>query len=304
MELARAASVLGARYRAGRPSASGASPQEHLAYATVRAPATHAALGQVLQELRTRWPALDPHSALDLGAGPGTSAWAATDVFPELEQVTCVEHQPGLVRLGRRVCARGRHVALRQAVWKAVDLRRAALSRHDLVLAAYTLGELDAAARRQLVGRAWRAAAHALVLVEPGTPAGFDVLRVLREDLVGDGAHVVAPCPHAEPCPLAAGDWCHFAARVQRSAAHRRAKGGRLGHEDEKFAYLVLARQPVPRVGGRILRHPRKRSGHVHLELCTPAGQQHAVVSKKDGAAWRRVRQAAWGDAWDDVSAS
>ena len=37
------------------------------------------------------------------------------------------------------------------------------------------------------------------------------------------GANILAPCPHARPCPLAAPDWCHFSARVARSRLHREA---------------------------------------------------------------------------------
>ena len=94
-------------------------------------------------------------------------------------------------------------------------------------------------------------------------------------------------------------DWCHFAARVERSALHRRLKGGALGHEDEKFTYVAVSRVPVVPVPARVVRHPLRRPGHAALELCTPTGLVRRAVTKRERQAWRAARRARWGDAWD-----
>ncbi len=106
------------------------------------------------------------------------------------------------------------------------------------------------------------------------------------------------PCPHDRPCPLDGDDWCHFAVRLPRSAGHRSAKAAQAGFEDEKFAYVVTARQEVVRADARILRHPQVRGGHVRLELCAEEGLRSAVVAKSDRAAFRAARKASWGDAF------
>ena len=55
-------------------------------------------------------------------------------------------------------------------------------------------------------------------------------------------------------------------------------KGGTLGYEDEKFAYLVVSRDADEgRAEARILRHPRVEKGRIVLALCTPAGAQGGV---------------------------
>lgn len=129
-----------------------------------------------------------------------------------------------------------------------------------------------------------------LVLIEPGTPAGFANIQEARSSVLdyegrrvqklqkrltdldrdgssssisssGDaalqakanskwfGAHVVAPCPHDAPCPLAvpgSKSWCHFGTRFQRPGFMQQAKapaGARMNaadHQDERYSYVVL----------------------------------------------------------------
>ena len=96
----------------------------------------------------------------------------------------------------------------------------------------------------------------------------------------------------------AAGDWCHFAVRLERSAAHRRLKQGALGYEDEKFSYLVAGRAPVELPAARIVRHPLVRPGHIQLTLCTVRGLEQSTVTKSEKEAYRRARRAEWGSPW------
>jgi ribosomal protein RSM22 (predicted rRNA methylase) len=97
------------------------------------------------------------------------------------------------------------------------------------------------------------------------------------------------------------GDWCHFAQRLERTAEHRQLKGGALGYEDEKFSYVIASRQSTATQGARIVRHPGKHSGHIQLELCTPAGRiEHATITRSNKAAFRAARKAEWGDLWEE----
>ena len=90
-----------------------------------------------------------------------------------------------------------------------------------------------------------------------------------------------------------------FAVRLDRSALHRRVKGGRLGHEDEKFSYVVATRDPLPSAAARVLRLPVTRKGLVQLEVCDAAGSaQRVVVTRRDPIAYRAARDASWGDSW------
>jgi ribosomal protein RSM22 (predicted rRNA methylase) len=68
----------------------------------------------------------------------------------------------------------------------------------------------------------------------------------VRRQLIEAGAHVLAPCPHDAPCPLAAPDWCHFSRRVARSRLHRLAKDADVPWEDESSSLSLASRQPAP----------------------------------------------------------
>ena len=112
---------------------------------------------------------------------------------------------------------------------------------------------------------------------------------------------MAAPCPHALACPMVGGDWCHFAARLERTALHRKLKGGSLGYEDEKFSYVAFSKEVVELPPSRILSEPARHSGHVSLKLCTKAeGLQQPIISKKQGELYKQSRKAAWGDPFPD----
>ena len=57
-----------------------------------------------------------------------------------------------------------------------------------------------------LAAMMWTKTRDTLLIVEPGTPAGYARIIALRTQLIALGAHVAAPCPHDGRCPLASGD--------------------------------------------------------------------------------------------------
>jgi len=109
---------------------------------------------------------------------------------------------------------------------------------------------------------------------------------------------MIAPCPAETPCPLRVPDWCHFAARVERSSLHRRIKDAELGYEDEKFSYIALAREAAALPAARIIRRPRQEPGRITLVACTPAGVREIRVRKRERDEYRAARGAEWGGDW------
>jgi ribosomal protein RSM22 (predicted rRNA methylase) len=295
--LAAAAADLSSRYRAGAATLL-RSPEEIAAYAAFRLPATFAAVSSALRQVRERLPDWAPRTMLDVGAGPGSAAWAAADLWPEIGQITLVEREEAMIALGKRLAGSSPLISVQRARWLRADLTGAwEVAPHDLVVVAYVLGELAAEKSAALLRRLWEVSQGVLLLVEPGTPAGFARIRQARQDLIATGANSIAPCPHNEPCPMPEDDWCHFAQRLARSRLHRQVKGGELSYEDEKFSYVALSRMRGTPIPGRILRHPQIRPGHISLELCTPQGLTGVTVTRKDRALFRKVRDARWGSA-------
>ena len=291
-ELERACAAMSAHYRGReRTSSLALSPRaKTAAYLATRLPATYVAAHAVLSELKHRLGNVSIASLLDLGAGPGAATLAARSLFPALA-ATLVESDPAFTAIAREL--------LPGTTLLTEDLRSATdCLPHDLVVASYTLGELPPAHRLRVVERVWQAARLALVLVEPGSPAGFAVVREIRDHLLAKGASMAAPCPKEGPCPILAPDWCHFAARLERTSLLRRMKHAALGYEDEKFSYVILMKAQVARAGARIIRRPEHRPGLIQLTLCRGDAIRAEGVTRRNPSAFRSARQAQWGEEW------
>jgi ribosomal protein RSM22 (predicted rRNA methylase) len=299
--LHEAATGLSARYRDGaeRAATRALSDLERLAYLAVRMPATYAAVdAATVKAARALGARAEVRTLLDLGSGAGAALWAAADAWPALDRATLIDADAGMLALGARIWAR--HPRAHDLV---IDSRRARLDRGfalppaDIVTISYLLGELEPAAAHDLVGRAFEAARHAVLLIEPGTPAGYRGIIEARTRLLDAGAHILAPCPHEAACPLTGADWCHFAVRLERSRVHRQLKDAELAWEDEKFSYLIAGRAASGSTAGRILRRPRIEKGRIALRVCGPEGLADVAITRRDPS-WRAARHARWGGEW------
>jgi len=286
-ELERGAAALSAQYRSRRTATL--REEDVRAYAAYRLPATYAAAAAAIGAVREQRPEWEPRRALDLGTGLGVGVWAAAEAWPSLADVDALDGSDAMLAFAR---AAARDLQPRVS-WERADLRTwRPQSTYDLVLGSYVLGELDDPAR--LVTTAWAATDGLLLVVEPGTPDGYARIIEARSHAIEHGGFVTAPCPHDRACPMLGTDWCHFAVRLPRSARHRAAKGAELAYEDEKLAYVAASRTPTARAAARVVRHPQVRRGHVYLELCAVDGLRTELVSKRQGAKYRRARHASW----------
>lgn len=284
-------------YRSGRGSGTIKSEADALAYALARMPATYAAVAASLNALTEIVPDLAPETLLDVGAGPGTASWAATEAFPSLQDFTLLDANAALSRLALELARGSSRLSDCRYLPGDVATNLAEVSQADLVVASYVIGELGESDQRKLAGTMWAKARHALVVIEPGTPAGYARILALRQQLTAAGAFVAAPCPHEKPCPLIPPDWCHFNQRLPRSQAHRQIKGADAPFEDERFIYVALTRAAPTARAARVLAPPDVGKAEITAKLCTADGVELARIARRDKAAYASARRWRWGDA-------
>ena len=123
-ELKKAACALSQRYRTGQMPYL-RTPQDRHAYLLTRYPATKAALHRVFEEIRV----FPIETLLDIGAGPGTSWAAASEIWENLRHATLMERDRGFVDIGLQRTPKDR------VRWITGDVSKQALFEvHDLVL--------------------------------------------------------------------------------------------------------------------------------------------------------------------------
>jgi ribosomal protein RSM22 (predicted rRNA methylase) len=293
----RAASI-SKTYRGGGNSGTIRTEADALAYALARMPATYAAITASLNALVEIRPDFAPVSLLDIGAGPGTATWAAAEALSSLRDFTLFDANEALRALALDLARDS--TRLREIGYERGEAR-AALAKADtadLVVASYMINEIGDAEQRALAELMWEKTRDTLLVVEPGTPAGYARIIALRDHLIGLGAHVAAPCPHDAKCPLQAPDWCHFTQRLQRSRAHMQVKGAEVPFEDERFCYVALMRALVEsRRSSRVLAQPAVSKVEITAKLCTPEGLAVAKVPRRAKADYASARRWRWGDA-------
>lgn len=300
-DIAQRAARLSASYRAGADSGRTiADKDDVIAYLLARLPATYAAVAYVVSEVCARAPAFSPRSLLDVGAGPGTASWAAVQAWPDLADVRMLDERRVFLDMAQTFAEKSGHLALANAALIERGLIPfGELPGSDLIVASYLLAELPDASIAEAAIALWNACSGILVLVEPGTPAGYRRILACRTALLAQAAAIVAPCPLAGACPIVPPDWCHFAQRLPRSRDHMIVKSAALPFEDEKFCYLVAARQGVTfaPAAARVLDAPRKGKAGIALKLCAEGAICTETVPRRNKQAYARHRNLRWGDA-------
>lgn len=290
--LAETSHRISEKYRSDKTDRTITARNEILAYAAARMPATFGAISRAIE---LSLPCFDGEiqSVADYGAGTGAGIISAA-MLCECEELFAYEKEMEMLKLGSHFCG-----LLDFSVdWEQCDFTKDFPNRKtDLAICAYCLNELSEAAREKTLA-AIADNAKCIIIVDSGTPASFMMMKKLRTSLIEKGFSIAAPCPHNEECPLPENDWCHFSERIQRSALHKRLKGGDAPYEDEKFCFIAAQKNSIPEKA-RIIRKPIIQSGRITLSLCTENGIETRVVTKSSPH-FKQARKADTGDSFPE----
>ena len=286
---------LQAKYRSPTPNAISLmqSKEEKLAYIGYRMKATAGAIYHLMKGFEKEIPGFQVESLLDLGAGPGTSLWA----LPHLKKLTLIEKDKELIEMGKKLYSHSQNEKFSEINWVQGDFTNPShYIKADMLLFSYSFGELNEERYISTLQASFDHADKYILILEPGTPAGYQRIMKARQYLIGLGMTTMAPCPHDSPCPMIAPDWCHFSTRISRSSIQRILKEGSMSYEDEKFSYILMSKTNLKRQVFRVLAEPEVLKEKITLKLCTPGGIEYRSILKRDKNSFKTVKKLKNGD--------
>lgn len=117
------------------------SEERRISYAAARMPSTYETVNKVLMEIGNN-DDVNIQTLIDVGAGPGTAAWASCNNFDSISKVTLIEQQPEMAALGKRLAIN--HPILKNANWLIHDAHKkiSEIENADLVIASYSFNEI------------------------------------------------------------------------------------------------------------------------------------------------------------------
>ncbi len=266
-----------------------------LAYACVRMPNTYQVASYVCDEWQKRAVDIDIHDVLDIGTGTGAVLHNIYARYPNIH-MTALEPNPFMRDLASKFLSNDAHIT-----WQASNFNHHKDDKsYDLVTAGYVLnemtGDLSAA-----IHRLWTFTKKYLILIETGTPKGFEIISKARDIVLANNGHILAPCPHQYACPLvdkAETRWCHFEQRVARTKIHKDLKNDATrGYEDEPFIYLIASRgKPQNNISGDRLISRVHGTKILSADICTQDGEYKRLQMSRRDHLYPILRRAEWGD--------
>jgi hypothetical protein len=243
----------------------------------------------VLDELRIRGWRPPGGPVVDWGCGSGIAGRRVAGRFGPgaFESLILWDHSPIATGFAQDMAARefpGLSVAVATPGYLRGD------EPIGLLLVSHVLNELTASALREV--RALAARARALIWTEPGSRETSRMLGSIRDGLIGEFG-VVAPCTHANPCPiLAPGNerhWCHhFGAPPSAIFADSNwvkfARRAGIDLRSLPYSFVALERGWRSGEGGlsRVVGRPESFKPYVRLLNCDSAGLEELSVMKRD----------------------
>lgn len=280
------------------------NPSDVLAYLGMRSPATYAQIygaGLQVQELYPSW---NPTSLLDIGGGPGTAIWAAKTLWPTLKKATSIDHERYFQFIGKEIAAKSSLDI--EVTWQYKDLRnnldKNDARNYDVVIIANVLNELSPSEREHLVTQAYNRCQGIFLIIEPGTPLGFDVIQTTAEVFAHKDELIAPYIPNS--FVQSHEYWIHFTQRFIRPEFQRRIRQQMRNSplmasdwEEAKYSYVAFSKIPTKQnIWGRIVSPIAKQKGFVEIPVLTEKEVIKVKVMKRHKKEYAFAKNLVWGD--------
>lgn len=273
------------------------------AYLGMRVPATYAQIAGALYQLKESMPAFQPESLLDLGSGPGTAIWAAKEVWPSLKKATAMDNDGSFLSVSRELFNKsGLELDIE---WEGDSLRSdfgSKNNKYDVVILANVLNELTEEERIKVIDRAFTQCNKVLVIIEPGTPGGAQIITDSQKNFTNK--HFLM-APFLNNSFVESADfWIHFPQRFIRPEFQRRVRQHmRVSNlmasdwEETKYSYIAFSKYaPETSPLGRVVAPIKKQKAWFDLTVLTAKGIEKLQVFKRDKDKYNYVKKLHWGD--------
>lgn len=269
-----------------------------VAYSVIRMPATYSAIRTCLEKINEIYD-FDINSVLDIGSGTGAAEWAVIDKF-DISDFVCIEREKTMRDIAKIYFSY--FDTLKNVEFIDADILKEEFNfKKDLCILSYIINELDEKDRISVIDKAINSTSKVLLIVEPGTPEGFNNIKKIRDYLYGKGYKIIAPCiGFCGRCDIKEDDWCASSVRVQRTKIHKYLKDAEVGFEDEKFTYLAVSIKDIEfnqkENLRRILRHPKIENGRILVKTCLKGEVKEEIILKKNKDEFKSLKKKNIGD--------
>ena len=269
-----------------------------ISYSVIRMPATYSAIRTCLEKIN-ELKEFEINSLLDIGSGTGSAEWAAIDVF-DINDIVCLEREKAMRDLAKNYFSYNEE--LKNVKFIEADILNEEVKEcKDLCILSYMINELSEQNRLKVIDKVLKCTNKVLLIVEPGTPEGFENIRKIRDYVFEKGYEIIAPCTGFNGrCDIPKDDWCASSVRVQRTKIHKYLKDAEVGFEDEKFSYIAIStikeKLELENCGRRILRHPKIQNGRIEVKTCLKGEIKEEVITKKNKEEFKVLKKKSNGD--------
>jgi ribosomal protein RSM22 (predicted rRNA methylase) len=306
----RSANSLSSKYRAERitPNFNYIKDfHDALGYLALRASSTYSQIYGALQSVRELNPNWKPESILDLGSGPGTAIWAAEELFPSLNNAIAVERDKNFINSGQEIAQSLNNIKVE---WQQTDLSKSLPKLYesfDLIIIANVLNEMDKDGLEKTVNFVKNHCNGIIIIIEPGTPYGYEVITAAENKLHNPQLTLIAP--YIKNTFIDSSD-VNFIQRIKRPDFQKRVRQTQRKKEldktkllppsdweESKYYYIAYSKfksELFPTK--RLLDKPKQYKPFMEIKVLTKDGIKTEQILKRDKLNYRLAKKAKWGD--------